>query len=108
MYVLNSGLLHGHSVLMVNSGHLVDAHCRFTVITCVRSKYKTMHDINWDLCCIYQLGKNERLTKPRKEGLITLGRDLNDFKEFNSIPCGMSVSFDQLNDGSGITNSYFK
>ena len=82
--------MHGHSALMVNSGHLVDAHCRFTVITCVSSEYKTMDDINWDLCCICQLGKNERLTKPRKKGLITLGRDLNGFKEFNSIPYGMS------------------
>ena len=88
---------------MVNSGHLVDAHCIFTVITCVSSKYKMMDDINWDLCCICQLSKNGKLTKPRIEGLITLGRDLNDFKEFISISYVCQVSFDQLNDGSGIT-----
>lgn len=34
MYVPDSGLLHGcmGSVLMVNSGHLVDARCRYPVI----------------------------------------------------------------------------
>lgn len=65
-----------------------------------------MDDINSDLCCICQLWQNERLKKPRKKGLITLERDLNDINEFNSFPYGMSMSSDEFTDGSNITSNH--
>lgn len=65
-----------------------------------------MDDISWDLCCICQSDKNERLTPSREEKLRILGKDLNDFKEINDTPSGMTISFDQLNIGSGIAATF--
>ena len=62
-----------------------------------------MDNIDWELCCLCQSDKNEPLQTPKAEGLVTLGRDLNDFKTIGVVPPGITVSFDQLNDGSGIS-----
>ena len=62
-----------------------------------------MDNIDWQLCCLCQSDKNEPLQTPKAEGLVTLGRDLNDFKTIGVVPPGITVSFDQLNDGSGIS-----
>lgn len=59
-------------------------------------------DLNWELCCLCQSDKNEPLQNPKEEGLLSLEKDLNDFKEIDTEPSGITVSFDQLNDGSGI------
>ena len=62
-----------------------------------------MDNIDWELCCLCQSDKNEPLQTPKAEGLVTLGRDLNDFNTIGVVPPGITVSFDQLNDGSGIS-----
>ena len=64
-----------------------------------------MDYINWELCCLCQSEKNEQLQTPKEEGLLSLDRDLNDFKEIDAIPSCIQVPFDQLNDGSGIAAS---
>ena len=53
--------------------------------------------------CLCQSDKNEPLQTPKAEGRVTLGRDLNDFKTIGVVPPGITVSIDQLNDGSGIS-----
>ena len=62
-----------------------------------------MDNIDWELCCLCQSDKNEPLQTPKAEGLVTLGRDLNDFKTIGVVPPGITISFGQLNDGSGIS-----
>ena len=61
------------------------------------------HSVNWELCCLCQSDKNELLQTPKEEGLATLERDLNDYKEINAVPSGITVSLDQLDDGSGVS-----
>ena len=61
-----------------------------------------MDELNWELCCLCQCSKNEQLQTPKEEGLLTLERDLNSFREINVVPSGIAVTFDQLHDGSGI------
>ena len=59
------------------------------------------HSINWELCCLCQQDNNELLQTPMDEGLVNLERDLNEFK-ISAVPSGVTVSLDQLNDGSGV------
>ena len=58
-------------------------------------------DINWQLCCLFQLDTQEFLLTPKKEGFISLERD---FKEYQSIkgtlPSDVTVNLNNLNDGS--------
>ena len=59
--------------------------------------------INWELCYLCQTDKDECLQSPKEEGILSLERDLNDFREVNAVPTGISVNLDRLNDGSGIS-----
>ena len=59
--------------------------------------------INWELCCLCQQDNhNELLQTPKDEGLVNLERELNEFKEISAVPSGITLSLDQLNDGSGV------
>ena len=58
-----------------------------------------MNNINWELCCLCQSDQTTQLQTPTEEGLKTFERDLNDFKEMNAVPSGITVSIDQLDDG---------
>lgn len=61
-----------------------------------------MDNTNWELCCLCQSEKNELLQTPKEESLLTLERDLNDFKKINAVPSGITFRFDQLDDNPGI------
>ena len=62
----------------------------------------TMDNINWELCCLCQSDTYEQLQTHRKEGLLSLDRVTNAFKEMNASSCCIAVTSNQLNDGSGI------
>lgn len=64
-----------------------------------------MSSTNWQLCCLCQSDKDEHLQSPKEEGILSLERDLNNFKEINAVPSGIAVSLEQLDDGSGIANT---
>ena len=68
-------------------------------------KMMNASDIKWDLCCLCQSDKEEKLQTPKEEGLLTLERDLNDFKKYNVVPNSVVVSLDKLDDGSGIAKT---
>jgi len=59
-----------------------------------------MFNINWELYCLFQSDKDEHLQSPKEEGILSLDRDLNYFKEINAIPSGIAVCLEHLNDGS--------
>jgi len=51
-----------------------------------------MSNINWELCCLYQSEKDEHLQSSKDEGILSLDRDLNDFKEINATLACIAVS----------------
>ena len=62
-------------------------------------------DMNWELCCLCQSNKTQEvLQAPKNEGLLSLERDLTNFNVINadSVPSGINVTLNQLDDGSGI------
>ena len=61
-----------------------------------------MDNINWEPCCLCQSDTDEQLQTPREEGLLSLDRVMNAFKEMNASPSCIAVTSNQLNDGSGI------
>ena len=64
-----------------------------------------MEAINWDLCCLCQEKKDDRLQTPKNEGLTSLERDLNGFKSIGVVPSGIKVSWAQLDGGQGIATT---
>ena len=61
-----------------------------------------MDTTNWELCCLCQSDTDEQLQTHREEGLLSLDRVMNAFKEMNASPSCIAVTSNQLNDGSGI------
>ena len=58
-----------------------------------------MDAINWNLCCICQDDRDERLHTPKEEGLNSLEKDLNGFKSIGAMPSCMKVTWEQLDEG---------
>ena len=64
-------------------------------------------DINWPLCCPCQLDTHEFLQAPKKEGVISLERDLKEYQSIkgrSTLPSGVKVNLSNLNDGSDIAS----
>ena len=60
-------------------------------------------DIDWKLCCLCQSIKDDVLQTPTEQGLITLEKDLTDFKQLNALPTGVNIS--NIDDGSGVAST---
>jgi hypothetical protein len=64
-----------------------------------------MDAINWELCCLCQEEKDERLQTPKEEGLASIEKDLNGFKAIGVMPSCLKVSWAQLDEGQGIAKT---
>ena len=62
-------------------------------------------DVNWNLCCLCQQDKTEKLQTPKDEGFTSLEKDLEGFKTINVVPSGMKVVWEQLDEGGGIAET---
>ena len=62
-------------------------------------------DVNWNLCCLCQQDKTEKLQTPSDEGFNSLEKDLDGFKTINVVPFGMKVIWEQLDEGGGIAET---
>ena len=64
-----------------------------------------MDAINWEICCLCQEEKDERLQTPRGEDRASIKKDLNGFKAIHVTPSGLKVSWAQLDEGQGIAQT---
>ena len=64
-----------------------------------------MGAINWELCCLCQEEKDERLQTPKEEGLASIEKDLKVFKAIGIEPSCLNVSWAQLDEGQGIAKT---
>ena len=61
--------------------------------------------MNWELCCLCQVQKEDRLLTPKDEGLASLEKDLNDFRVLGVVPNGLRILWTLLVDGQGIADT---
>ena len=59
-----------------------------------------MDAINWELCCLCQEVKDERLQTPKEEDLASIAKDLNGVKAIGVMPFCLKVSWAQLDEGA--------
>ena len=52
-----------------------------------------MERINWEICFLCQVEKEEKLITPKNEGFESLERDLNSFREHGILPYGLNISW---------------
>ena len=64
--------------------------------------------MNWELCCLCQVQKEDRLQTPKNEGLASLENDLNGFRALGVVPSGLKISWTLLDEGQGIADTLKK
>ena len=67
-----------------------------------------MEAINWELCCLCQEEKDDRLQTPKEEGLASLEKDLSGFRAIGAVPSGVHISWALLDDGQGTAKTLKK
>ena len=67
-----------------------------------------MEAINWELCCLCQEEKDDRLQTPKEEGLASLEKDLSGFRAIGAVPSELHISWALLDDSQGIAKTLKK